>query len=84
MGETISTQVQAIIAEHLAEEHGEPVPVGPEAHLYNELGFDSLDIVEVVITLEETFKIEIDDEAAMDAQTVPALVEIVETRLQKA
>lgn len=35
-----------------------------DAHLCDDLGADSLDLVEIVMTIEEELKIEIDDEVA--------------------
>lgn len=35
----------------------------PEAHLYNDLAMDSLDVVELLMCLEDKFSIEITDEA---------------------
>jgi len=37
----------------------------PEAHLYSELGLDSLDTVDMVIVLEAAFKFKIREEAAI-------------------
>jgi len=40
--------------------------VTPETHLINDVGFDSLDIVEMVIELENKFSIKIPDEDTDD------------------
>jgi len=37
----------------------------PEANIFEDLGLDSLDIVDMVIVLEEAFKFKIRDEAAI-------------------
>ena len=60
-------RVKAIIVEQLnvpAED------VVPEASFIDDLGADSLDIVELVMALEEEYDIEISDEAAEKIQTV--------------
>ena len=60
-------RVKAIIVEQLnvpAED------VNPEAHFIDDLGADSLDIVELVMALEEEYDIEISDESAEKIQTV--------------
>lgn len=42
-----------------------PLPqVTPDAHFQNDLGLDSLDNVEIVMALEEEFKLEIPDKEA--------------------
>ena len=60
-------RVKAIIVEQLnvpAED------VTPEASFIDDLGADSLDIVELVMALEEEYDIEISDEEAEKIQTV--------------
>jgi acyl carrier protein len=60
-------RVKAIVVEQLnvaAEE------VTPEASFIDDLGADSLDIVELVMALEEEYDIEISDEAAEKIRTV--------------
>jgi len=60
-------RVKAIIVEQLnvaAED------VKPEASFIEDLGADSLDIVELVMALEEEYDIEISDEDAEKIQTV--------------
>ncbi|MGK2858474.1 MAG: acyl carrier protein [Thermoanaerobaculia bacterium] len=46
------------------------------------LGFDSLDALNVVFALEETFKISISDDEVRDVRTLGRMVEIVEGHLQ--
>lgn len=57
----IFEKVQVIVAENLGVE---PAAVTPAANFTNDLGADSLDTVELVMALEEAFKIEIPDEEA--------------------
>ena len=67
MSNDTAERVKAIIVEQLnvaAED------VTPEAHFIDDLGADSLDIVELVMALEEEYDIEISDEAAEKIQTV--------------
>lgn len=63
----IDSKVKEIISEQLNVGMEE---VKPEAHFINDLGADSLDIVELVMAMEEGFDIEIPDEAAEKIQTV--------------
>lgn len=54
-------KVKSIIAEQLGVEAGE---VTPQASFTDDLGADSLDIVELVMAFEEEFGLEIPDEDA--------------------
>ena len=56
---SVSDKVKSIIAEQLGVDSEE---VTPEASFTDDLGADSLDIVELVMAFEEEFGIEIPDE----------------------
>ena len=58
---SIEEKVKQIIVEQLGVEESE---VTPTAHFVDDLGADSLDIVELVMTFEEAFEIEIPEEDA--------------------
>lgn len=61
-------RVQKIVVEHLGVEAEK---VTPEASFIDDLGADSLDIVELVMAFEEEFGVEIpDDDAAEKITTV--------------
>ena len=60
-------RVKQIIVEQLGVDEGE---VTPSASFQDDLGADSLDIVELVMAFEETFEIEIPDEDAEKIKTV--------------
>lgn len=60
-------KVKKIVAEKLSVE---PDEVVPEASFVDDLGADSLDLVELIMAMEETFDIEIPDEEAEKIQTV--------------
>ena len=66
MSET-ADRVKKIVVEHLGVE---PEKVTPEASFIDDLGADSLDIVELVMAFEEEFNVEIPDDAAEKIQTV--------------
>ena len=53
--------------------------ITPEAELVNDLGFNSLELAELVIHCEETFGIEVDEEIAKDFVTVKDVVNYLET-----
>jgi acyl carrier protein len=60
-------KLQGIIAEQLDVEVGK---VTEGASFTDDLDADSLDVVEMVMSIEETFGIEIEDEAASSIKTV--------------
>jgi acyl carrier protein len=60
-------RVKKIVVEHLGVEADK---VTPEASFIDDLGADSLDIVELVMAFEEEFNVEIPDDAAEKITTV--------------
>lgn len=52
--------------------------VTPEALLKEDLGADSIDAVEVIMSLEDEFNMSIDDDAAQDIKSVQDLVDYIE------
>jgi acyl carrier protein len=60
-------RVKSIIVEQLGISEDE---VKPEASFIDDLGADSLDIVELVMAMEEEFELEIPDEQAENIKTV--------------
>ena len=52
-----------------------------EASISDDLGADSLDVVELVMSLEEEFNIEIPDEEVENIKTVGDIVKYVEDRI---
>lgn len=49
-----------------------------DSHFENDLGADSLDVVEIVIMIEAEFDLEIDDELASTIQTVKQALSYIE------
>jgi len=72
-------KVKQIIVEQLGVEESE---VTPTAHFVDDLGADSLDIVELVMAFEEAFEIEIPDEDAEKIQTVKDAIEYVQAHVK--
>ena len=66
MSET-ADRVKKIVVEHLGVDGDK---VKPEASFIDDLGADSLDIVELVMAFEEEFGVEIPDDAAEKIATV--------------
>jgi acyl carrier protein len=79
--EEVSQKVKKIIAEQLGRPEEE---IKDQASFLGDLGADSLDIVELIMTLEEEFDTEISDEEAEKIQTVQEAVDYIVTRLQDA
>lgn len=71
----IIDKVKAIIVEQLGVEE-EDVKV--ESSFVDDLGADSLDIVELVMALEEEFELEIPDEDAEKIRTVGEAVKYIQ------
>jgi acyl carrier protein len=67
MGDSLETKVRNILAEQLGVDLGE---VTPDARILDDLGADSLDVVEMVMSIEEAFDIEVPDEDVEELRTV--------------
>ncbi len=75
MAATVETRVKEIVCEQLGVSDDE---VTPQASFIDDLGADSLDIVELVMALEEEYEIEISDEDAEKIKTVQYVVTYIE------
>ena len=74
MSET-ADRVKKIVVEHLGVESEK---VTEEASFIDDLGADSLDIVELVMAFEEEFGVEIPDDAAEKITTVKDAIEYID------
>ncbi|MDJ0717131.1 MAG: acyl carrier protein [Prochloraceae cyanobacterium] len=79
MNEEIFEKVKKIVAEQLEVEEDK---IEPKANFANDLGADSLDVVELVMALEEEFEIEIPDEAAEQIDTVGKAVNYISEKVE--
>ncbi len=75
--EEVIERVKGIIVEQLGVTLED---VTPEASFIEDLGADSLDIVELIMALEEEYEIEIPDEDAEKIQTVQDVISYIQTR----
>ncbi|MGC9573783.1 MAG: acyl carrier protein [Desulfobacterota bacterium U4-17] len=75
--EQITRRLKEIIAEQLGVSEEEIVP---EASFVDDLGADSLDLVELIMALEEEFDMEISDEDAEKIQTVQDAINYIAER----
>ena len=71
---SIEDKIKKIIAEKLSVDLEEIVP---EASFVDDLGADSLDLVELIMSMEEEFDVEIPDEDAEKLVTVKDALDYV-------
>jgi acyl carrier protein len=76
----IEEKVKDIIVEQLGVN---PEQVTPTASFIEDLGADSLDIVELVMAFEEEFSVEVPDEDAEKLQTVGDVIKYIEEKAAK-
>ncbi len=74
----VADRVAKIVVENLSVEADK---VSAEASFIDDLGADSLDIVELVMAFEEEFSVEIPDDAAEKIMTVGDAVSFIEKNL---
>jgi acyl carrier protein len=74
----LEERVAEIIVEQLGVSRDEVVA---EASFIDDLGADSLDIVELVMAMEEEFNVEIPDEDAEKIQTIGAAIAYLKGKL---
>lgn len=77
---SVEERVKRIVIDQLGVEEGQ---VTREAKFVEDLGADSLDTVELVMALEEEFKLEIPDDEAEKISTVGQAVEYIDTHQSK-
>ncbi|MBQ6238070.1 MAG: acyl carrier protein [Bacteroidales bacterium] len=72
--EQLTEEISAIIEERLGVAASE---ITPEKNLINDLGADSLDSVELIMSIEQKFGITIPEEAAENIKTVGDIINYV-------
>ncbi len=75
----LEDRVSAIVVEQLGVTKEE---LAPEASFIDDLGADSLDIVELVMAMEEEFDIEIPDDDAEKIQTIKDVISYVKDKIE--
>ncbi len=75
----IEEKVRAIICEQLSVAEEDVVP---KASFVDDLGADSLDLVEMIMAMEEAFNISIADEDAENIKTVQDAVDYIKANTQ--
>ncbi|MBR2978762.1 MAG: acyl carrier protein [Myxococcaceae bacterium] len=77
----VESKVKSIVAEQLGvEEHA----IKAESSFTEDLGADSLDIVELVMTMEEQFGVEIPDDQAESIKTVKDAIAYIKAHCPNA
>lgn len=76
MSENLS-KLQKIVGNQLGID---PTKIKPGSDFGKELGADSLDVVELVMTIEDEFEIEIEDKAASQIATIQDALDYIEGR----
>jgi acyl carrier protein len=76
---TIHDRLKKIIIDQLGVDEGE---VLPNASFVEDLNADSLDLVELIMSLEEEFKLQISDEDAEKITTVQEAEDYIEEHLR--
>jgi len=71
----IQNQVIDVIAKELTFDKA---AITEDSSLVDDLGADSLDAVEIIMSLEESFEIEIPEDAAMRMKNVKSIVSYIE------
>ncbi len=68
-------KVKAILVEELGVDEDK---VTKDAHIIDDLGADSLDVVEMIMALEDAFDITVNDDEAQKLRTVQDVVTYIE------
>ena len=73
-------KVKQLICEQLGKS---PDKVNMDTKIVEDLGADSLDVVEMLMALEDEYGISLPDEVAMKLQTVGDIVEYIDANIKK-
>lgn len=74
-------KVRSILVNQLGLDEDSEDKVTMDASIVDDLGADSLDVVDLVMSLEEEFDIEIPDEDVENMKSVGDIVKYIEARL---
>lgn len=77
MSHDLVQKIRSLVADRLGVELGECTP---EASILDDLGADSLDVVELVMALEDEFDIEVPDEDVGNIRTIGDVERYVASR----
>lgn len=74
-------KVKSILSEQFDVEEDK---ITPETNIADDLGADSLDVVDLLMSIEDEFEIEIPDEEVENLKTVGELVKYIEEHAEHA
>ena len=77
----VTEKIVAALAEYLRRD---PASIAPDQHLRDDLGLDSMAVIELLYKIEETFDLQIPDQDLVGLSTVGAVAKYVEHRLAPA
>jgi len=76
--DSLKEQIRGLVSEQLGVD---PSELTPESNILEDLGADSLDVVELVMAIEEAFDIEVPDEDAETMRTLGDVERYVSSRV---
>lgn len=71
-------KIKAILAEQFSVDEDS---ITPETNIQEDLGADSLDVVDLIMSIEEEFEFEVPDSEVENIRTVGALTQFVEDNI---
>ncbi len=73
----VSEKVKQLIAEQLGKSIDE---IAEDKEVVKDLGADSLDVVEMLMSLEEEFNVTVPEEEAVNIKTVGDIIKLIESK----
>jgi len=77
--DSIKERLRKVIAKELKVE---PESIVDDAHIGNDLGIDSADMISVLYDIEDEFKVEISDDEAGDISTIQEMYNVVKGKIK--
>ena len=76
--ESIKERLRKVIAKELKVD---PESIGDDAHIGNDLGIDSADMINVLYDIEDEFKVEISDEEVGEISTIQEMYNVINSKI---
>ena len=73
-------KVKKLLAEQL---NIDAESIKPESNVIDDLGADSLDVVEMLMVLEDEFNVTVTDEESLKLKTVEDIVKLIDSKTDK-
>jgi acyl carrier protein len=77
---SIKERLRKVIAKELKVE---PESIADDAHIGNDLGIDSADMISVLYDIEDEFKVEISDEEVGEISTIQEMYNVVSAKIKQ-